>query len=164
MLSISPYCFGLHAVDTTIDTVNNVAFKSVCLSSNSTLSSINTHHLSPQSPARVCLITDTGKIHAKDQPAAQALQSKSSEESSSSSSDESSSKAPYVEYPAQVTINRKFEYMGRVTQPTISRSIEPIFNISDGAFGITTHGGIIYVSNVTAIQNNSTKRYVYVLN
>lgn len=31
ILSISPYCFGLQAVDTTIDTTNNIAFKSVGL-------------------------------------------------------------------------------------------------------------------------------------
>lgn len=128
---------------------------------------INRHFLS-QTPAKVCLVTNVGKIHAKDQPAAQALQSKSSDESSSSasSSDESSSKVPYVEYPAQVSINRKFSYMGRVTQPNISPSIEPIFNIThdegseSGAFGITTRGGIVYVSNVSAIQNSSNHRHM----
>ncbi|KAG4073758.1 hypothetical protein HA402_000982 [Bradysia odoriphaga] len=110
--------------------------------------------------SKVCLITNVRKIHVKDQPAAQALQSKSSEESSSSASDESGSKVPYVDYPAQVTINRKFAFMARVAQPNISGPIKPIFNISDdsGAFGITKIGGIIYVSNVSAIQSTIPSR------
>ncbi|XP_037052203.1 proto-oncogene tyrosine-protein kinase receptor Ret [Bradysia coprophila] len=142
ILGVSPYCFGLYATDKTIDATNSFVFKS--------------------SAAKVCLITNVRKIHVKDQPAAQALQSKSSEESSSSASDESGSKVPYVDYPAQVTINRKYAFMARVAQPNISGPIKPIFNISDdsGAFGITRIGGIIYVSNVSAIQSSPNKRHL----
>lgn len=82
----------------------------------------------------------------------------------SDESGQSSSAARHVavKYPKQVKINRKFTYMARVTQPNISRSIELIFNIThdmSGAFGITETGGIIYISNLSVIQNNSYKAH-----
>lgn len=144
---------------------------------------INSNLFSRQSLAKICLITNVEKIHEQDKPAAQALQSKletnsrrnnkkqrkyinTSEESSVSDESGQSSVARYVavKYPKRVTINRKFTFMARVTQPNISRPIEPtfLFNLThdtSAAFGITETGGIVYISNATAIQNNSNRTY-----
>lgn len=127
---------------------------------------------------KICLITNVEKIHEQDKPAAQALQSKldvtsrrnnkkqrkyinTSEESSVSdeSGQGSIPRHVAVKYPKRVTINRKFTYLARVTQPNTSRPLDPvfIFNIThdtSGAFGITETGGIVYVNNASVIQNN----------
>lgn len=119
-------------------------------------------------------------IHEQEIPAAQALQSKlernvrkknkkdrnymnTSEESSISDESGQSSETQNisVKYQKKVTINRNFTYMARVTQP-LSRFFEGIFSIThdtSNAFNITEIGGIVYISNASAIQNNLIKTH-----
>lgn len=136
-----------------------------------------------QSLAKVCITTNLDKIHEQDKPAAQALQSKTdrssrrnnkkdrkyintSEETSVSDESSQSSTARHivVNYPKRVKINRKITYLGRVTQPNMSRSHESLLTFkivrdSSNAFNITEKGGIIYANNTSIIENDSNKTY-----
>lgn len=162
ILRESPYCVILSATDLTVD--------------QSTITAPNA------ASANVCIVTDLSKMHASDRPAAQALQSgvetvarkknrknrklvdSSEEASTSDESNQSKSKMSSlgnlkVLYPHEVTVSRKSKILSRVVQPVnvkdLLTDVPLVFRIVEdrtAAFGVTANAGIVYVRNVSALQ------------
>ena len=88
------------------------------------------------------------------------------EETGDLENDADSTKLYYnIYYPHEVTIYRKTTYLSRVTQPiNISQLMvsSPEFKISKDrtfSFGITQVAGIVFVQNVSALQNAPETTY-----